>query len=336
MYVCDVKLDVLLASKNGQPFKILVSIRMKKDDDGTARWGYLGDHDYRMPTGGPFRRQGGDVILQDTEGKDYALLSGFGEPPAQGAVGGIQIYPPPTTFGGGSVYAPQGAMGAPMKAQPGVRPTYAGTAIAWRGSGKWTLLKSDTIAGVTQNTWNAFCNNITQSATEWFIKTTAGFSGSVGCGVGWEYMNGVLVMNSDMKKGEEFRLYYKAHGWSVMTPGVGGTASAEWTPCTGSYIIRGPLPTPNPFHPRQLAGPCVIVEVAGTKTFLPVPGAEVLDTGVGAYGTLFFFGTQGGPANPLFSNYKAACGVAGLTGAVNILGKGSASMNISWGTMTTA
>jgi len=333
MYVCDLKLNVLLATKNGQAFTIQVAIRMKKDDDGTARWGYLGQHDYRMPTGGPFRRQGGDLILQDTIGADYALLTGFGEPPAQGASGLIQVYPPPTSFGGGSVFAPQGAAGAPAS-QTGGRPQYPGSAIQWRGSGRWTVLKSDTIAGLTQNTWNAFCNNITTAATEWYIKTCAGFSVSAAFGVGCEYMDGTLVIHSDLKEKQEILLFYKAHGCGVGTPGIGATASADWTPSIGSYIIRGPLPTPTPFHPRQLTGPCVIVEVAANRTPLPTPGVEVIRVGVGGYGTLIFFGTQGGPGNPLFTNYRAACGIIGLAGAANLAGQGGASMTVSWGTIT--
>jgi len=332
MYICDLKLDVLLAVKNGTAFRMTVSIRMKKDDDGTARWGYLGQHDYRMPTGGPFRRQGGDLILQDTDGADFAVLTAYGEPPATGSSGIIQIFPPSTSWGG-SVYAPQGTQGAPMVAQPG-RPQYNGTAIVWKGSGRWTVLKSDTIAGLTQNTWNAFCDNVTQAASEWYIKTTAGFSASAAFGIGCEYLDGTLVIHSDMKEKEEILLFYKAHGVGVGTPGVGGTASADWTPCVGSYIIRGPLPTPTPFHPRQLVGPCVIVEVAGSKTPLPVPKLEVINVGAGFYGTLIFFGTQGGPGNPIFTNYKAACGVVGLSGAANVLGKGGASLNVSWGTVT--
>jgi hypothetical protein len=335
MYICDLKLDILLASKNGEAFKILVAIRIKKDDDGTARWGYLGAHDYRMPTGGPFRRQGSDVVLQDTEGKDFALLAGFAEPPFAGRVGGIQVYPPPTTFGGGSVYAPQGVSGAPMTATPGVRPQYAGSTIAWRGSGKWTVLKSDTISGVNMNTWNAFCNNIANSGTEWFIQTTSGVSASGGCGVGWEYMSGTLVIESDTQKGKWVRLNYSANGPSVLTPGAGATASAEWTPCKGSHLVRGPLPTATPFHPSQLTGPCVIVEVAANRSPLPIPGLGPATVGVGGYATLFFFGAQGGSGNPLFTNYKAAAAVVGLVGAANLFGTGGASMNISWGTMTT-
>ena len=318
-FTCDVKLDIVLSSKQeaagSELFQIVVKIRMMHLDDGTYRWGYLGDHDYRMPTGGPFEHQNGEVILKDPDGNPFAKLTAFPDPPTQSAAGAIYVY------------------------NPGAR-SYAPTPIQWRGTGKWAMLALSIGATPVEAALDALHKtwHFTEM-TDYFVITTGGFSVSYGGdkGYGAEYTDGVIEIgntrwNQDPSKGpvQKIRLRYHALGGGWMTPGVGGTLAPTCFKNFGSYVVRGTLPSVGMnFTPKDFVGPCAIIEgsasITGVMNWIPklehVP--EWVKTGAGASLATFLFGTLGGPGicginlgSAAFPAYRCGAVVLGPSVAV--------------------
>lgn len=315
MYTVEIKLDIMLATKSSsnQQFRIVVAILMMKLNDGTARWGHLGEHDYRMPTGGNFSKDGGDVILKDMNGNDFVRLTNFTDKFDANSAGAIKVYDP-------------------EKRQ------YPGMPIQWRGSGKWSFLHDRTPPSTS--TWTHLRHNLSQiaSATDWYISSCYGFTVSGGAG-GWgaEYQHGNLEFTNESRPNDPpFKLTYNAFGGGRSSSGVGGTISpSAWT-TLGTYVVRGTLPTYDPFHPRQLVGQCVIFDISVSGTVpIPVPKTSVkVPGGLGGAGTMFLFGTLPAVGSVLFTSYKA--GAVALGGAVALSRKpgGSASAMLSLGYMS--
>lgn len=317
MYTVEIKLDIMLSSKasSNQQFKIVVAIQLMKLDDGTVRWGHLGQHDYRMPKGGNFSKDGGDIVLKSMDGKDFARLTNFPDSFRADSAGAIKVYDPE-------------------------KRNYPGQPIQWRGSGKWTFLRDKTPPSTS--TWNHLCNNFKfLTPTEWYISSCYGFSLAGGAGgYGGEYLQGTIEFMNEVRPNDPpFKLNYKSLGGGFMTPGVGGSYAPSFLPTLGSYVVHGTLPADNPFHPRQLTGQCVIVDgSAGVTGNFPLPkGAKVpVPAGGGGALTMFLFGTLGGVGSALFTSYKA--GAVAFGGAVSVSGKSGPSLaaTLSFGTMNIA
>jgi hypothetical protein len=314
MYLAKLRFDLTLASKTTtrEQFKIVVGIRLLCLDDGTRYWGQIPPLDSRMPSGGQFLTAGDDITLLDGKGQAFASLTRTNSMSASGAMGAI--------FAATHV-------------------SRKSVVIEVRGTGKWTRLSYETQKSVTQETLKEMGSNLSKiaQATEWWVSSSSGFSLGAGNGRNsCEYTNGSLEFSNETRpKDPPIILNFEAIGFGYGTKGGGVTIAPSFAPCKGSYVVRGTIPSPEPFHPRHLVGACAIVDGSvGGVAKIPMPrvkGVKVsVPAGVVGTGTMFLFGTLGGL---MFTSYKAGAVVVGLAGTTGTSGPGAA-VNLCIGSMT--